>query len=61
MTTTKNPWNDILTTTNESKEVIVARDDWEIIQTILESEKENNTDKNLTLHLNFYPQQFNLT
>lgn len=58
MTTTKNPWNDILTTTNEGKEVIVARDDWEIIQTILESEKENNTDKNLTLHLNFYPQQF---
>lgn len=58
MTVTKNPWNDILTTTNEGKEVIVARDDWEIIQTILESEKENNTDKNLTLHLNFYPQQF---
>ena len=58
MTITKNPWNDILTTTNEGKEIIVARDDWEIIQTILEFEKKNNTTENFALHLNFYPQQF---
>lgn len=43
MTTTKNPWNDILTTTHKGKEAIVARDDWEIIQTILESENKNNS------------------
>mgnify|MGYP003082894819 CR=1 FL=1 len=54
MTTTKNPWNDILTTTNKGKEAIVARDDWEIIQTILKNEKDDKT----ALHLNFYPQQF---
>lgn len=54
MTTTKNPWNDILTTTNGNRKVIVARDDWEIIQTILKTEKNNKT----ALHLNFYPQQF---
>lgn len=54
MTTTKNPWNDILTTTNKGKEAIVARDDWEIIQTILKTEKDDKT----ALHLNFYPQQF---
>jgi len=58
MTTTKNPWNDILTTTNGNKKVIVARDDWEIIQTILESENKNNSTKSTELHLNFYPQQF---
>lgn len=58
MTTTKNPWNDILETTHEGKEVIVARDDWEIIQTILESEKKGEDSKNTELHLNFYPQQF---
>ena len=53
MTTTKNPWNDILTTTNGNKKVIVARDDWEIIQTILESENKNNSTKSTELHLNF--------
>lgn len=53
MTTTKNPWNDILTTTHEGKKVIVARDDWEIIQTILESEKKGEDSKNTELHLNF--------
>ena len=58
MTTTKNPWNDILTTTDGDKEVIVARDDWEIIQTTLESEKKNSFSENLALHLKFYPQQF---
>ena len=58
MTTTKNPWNDILTTTNKGKEAIVARDDWKIIQTILESENNNNSTKSTELHLNFYPQQF---
>ncbi|CBJ22347.1 hypothetical protein smi_1100 [Streptococcus mitis B6] len=54
MTTTKNPWNDILTTTHKGKEAIVAHDDWEIIQTILKTEKDDKT----ALHLNFYPQQF---
>ncbi|WP_203180224.1 hypothetical protein [Streptococcus mitis] len=58
MTATKNPWNDILTTTHEGKKVIVARDDWEIIQTILESEKKGKDSKSTELHLNFYPQQF---
>ncbi|ADM91204.1 Uncharacterised protein [Streptococcus pneumoniae] len=58
MTTTKNPWNDILTTTHKGKEAIVARDDWEIIQTILESENKNNSTESTELHLNFYPQQF---
>ena len=58
MTTTKNPWNDILKTTNECKEVIIARDDWEIIQAILESEKKGKDSKSTELHLNFYPQQF---
>lgn len=58
MTATKNPWNDILTTTHEGKKVVVARDDWEIIQTILEFEKKSKTSKNTELYLNFYPQKF---
>ena len=58
MTTTKNPWNNILTTTHKGKDVIVARDDWEIIQTILKSEKKGKDSKSTEPHLNFYPQQF---